>query len=70
MSWRRCGRRRGPLTSLDIARQVIAVRELPDDPKSVSMIRKRVGAALWKLRVRGWAEEVESAGECKQWRLT
>jgi hypothetical protein len=58
-----------PLTSLDIARQVIAVRKLPDDPKTVTMMRKRAGAALWKLKAKGWVEEVEAAGEYKWWRL-
>jgi hypothetical protein len=59
----------GPLTSLDIARQVIAVRKLPDDPKTVTMMRKRVGAALWKLRRAGVAQEVPQAGEYKGWSL-
>lgn len=33
------------------------------------MIRKRVGAALWKLRVKGWVQEVPQEGEYKGWRL-
>lgn len=44
----------GPITSLEIARQVIARRKLSDDPKTVSMIRKRVGAALFKIKAGGW----------------
>jgi hypothetical protein len=59
----------GPITSLDIARQVITVRGLPDEPQMVTMIRKRVGAALWKLKMRGIAEEVAQVGEYKGWRL-
>ena len=59
----------GPLTSLDIARQVIAVRKLPDDAKTVTMVRKRVGAALFKIKAKGWVEEVPQAGEYKGWRL-
>jgi hypothetical protein len=39
------------LTSLDIAEQVVAIRKL--DPSTTTMIRKRVGAALWKLRANG-----------------
>lgn len=58
-----------PLTSLDIARQVIAARKLPGDPQTVSMIRKRVGAALWKLRAKGTVQEVAQVGEYKGWRL-
>lgn len=59
----------GPLTSLDIARQVITRRKLGEDPKTVTMMRKRVGAALWKLRVRGLVREVAQVGEYKGWCL-
>jgi len=59
----------GPLTSLDIARQVIARRELGNDPKTVTMFRKRVGAALWKLRARGLVIDHPLAGEYKGWTL-
>jgi hypothetical protein len=59
----------GPLTSLDIARQVITVRKLPDDPKTVTMVRKRVGAALFKMKVRGWVREIAAVGEYKGWLL-
>lgn len=57
----------GPLTSLDIARQVVAVRKLPDD--AMVMIRKRVGAALWKLKAKGMVTEVPQEGDYKGWRL-
>lgn len=59
----------GPITSLEIARQVIARRKLSDAPKTVSMIRKRVGAALFKLKARGLACDVPQAGEYKGWRM-
>jgi len=58
----------GPLTSLDIARQVIAVRKLADDPPTVTMMRKRVGAALWKLKVKAMVVEIAQAGDYKAWR--
>lgn len=58
-----------PLTSLDIARQVIVRRKLGEDPKTVTMMRKRVGAALWKLRTKGMVQEVPQAGDYKGWRL-
>jgi hypothetical protein len=57
----------GPLTSLDIAEQVIAVRKL--DAGMMLAIRKRVGACLWKLRAKGIVEEFPQAGEYKLWRL-
>lgn len=63
---RSCGE---PATSLQIARQIVAARALPDDAKTVSMLRKRVGAALWKLRAKGIVAEVAQAGEYKGWRL-
>ena len=53
----------GPLTSLDIAKQVVVARKLL--PADVGMMRKRVGAALWKLRVKGIVAEVPQAGDCK-----
>ena len=59
----------GPLSSLDIARQVIAARKLPDDPATVTMMRKRAGAALWKLKAKGIVEEVAQVGDYKGWRL-
>jgi hypothetical protein len=58
-----------PITSLDIARQVIRQRKLADDPKTVVMIRKRVSAAMWKLRMKGMVCEVPQAGEYKGWTL-
>jgi hypothetical protein len=57
-----------PATSLRIARQTVADRALPDDAKTVSMLCKRVGAALWKLRQKGMVEEIAQVGEYKGWR--
>lgn len=55
----------GPLTSLDIARQVVEARKL--DPAMMTPIRKRVGAALWKLKAKGWVSEVAQVGDYKGW---
>jgi len=55
----------GPLTSLDIARQVVEARKL--DPSMMTAIRKRVGAALWKLKAKGWVAEVAQVGDYKGW---
>lgn len=57
----------GPLTSLEIARQVITARKLADDPATVIMMRKRVGASLWKMKQRGWVVEIPQEGEYKGW---
>jgi hypothetical protein len=57
----------GPLTSLDIAEQVVRARKL--DASAVRMIRKRVGAALWKLRAKGIVAEVPQEGDYKGWRI-
>jgi hypothetical protein len=56
-----------PLTSLDIAEQVVKRRKL--DANAVRMIRKRVGAALWKLKMKGIVREVPLDGDYKGWRL-
>jgi hypothetical protein len=55
------------LTSLDIAEQVVKARKL--DANAVRVIRKRVGAALWKLRAKGIVAEVPQEGDYKGWRL-
>lgn len=59
-----------PATSLQIARQILAARALPDDAKTVTKMRKRVGAALWKLRAKGIVAEVPQEGDYKGWRLS
>jgi hypothetical protein len=58
-----------PATSLQIARKIIASRALPDGAKDVTIMRKRVGACLYKLRAKGWVEEVPQSGDYKGWRL-
>jgi hypothetical protein len=63
---RSCGE---PATSLQIARNIIAARALPDGAKDVIRMRKRVGACLWKLRAKGMVAEVPQAGDYKGWRL-
>jgi len=57
------------LTSLDIARRIVVLRTLPEDQETVSMIRKRVGAAMWKLKQKGIVAEVPQAGDYKGWRI-
>ncbi|HEX7946280.1 MAG TPA: hypothetical protein VF495_16550 [Phenylobacterium sp.] len=59
----------GLLTSLDIARRVVMLRNLTEDHETVTLIRKRVGAALWKLKVKAVVVEVPQPGEYKGWRL-
>lgn len=54
-----------PLTSLDIAQQIMAARKL--DVGMTQAIRKRVGACLWKLRAKGLVAEVPLAGDYKGW---
>jgi hypothetical protein len=44
-------------------------RGLKDDPKPTVIIRKRVGACLWKLRDKSIASDVPMAGEYKRWEL-
>lgn len=58
---------KGPLTSLEIAEQIVKARKL--DASLTTTFRKRVGAALWKLKAKGWVEEVPQAGDYKGWRL-
>ncbi|WP_332765958.1 hypothetical protein [Phenylobacterium sp.] len=60
----------GPLTSLDIARQVIAGRKLTEDAPTVQMIRKRVSASLWKLAKAGIVREVALVGDYKGWQVS
>lgn len=58
-----------PRASLEIAEKVIAGRGLVADAKTVIMIRKRVGAALWTYKQRGIAREVPMTGDLKGWTL-
>ena len=56
-----------PLTSLQIAEQIVAARKL--DASMTVAIRKRIGACLWKLKAKGCVEEVPQAGDYKGWIL-
>lgn len=60
---------KAPLTSLEIANGVMQGRGLTPDPKTTILIRKRVGACLWKLQASGVARSVPMAGEYKGWEL-
>jgi len=57
----------GPLTNLEIAKAVIVARGLDANPKTVVMIRKRVGACMSRMSRLGWVKEVPMAGEYKGW---
>ena len=60
-----------PITSLEIAVEVVKGRGLdPNDARAVSLIRKRVGACLFKLKRQGLVEDVATTGSYKGWRLT
>jgi hypothetical protein len=57
-----------PVTSRDIALTVMKGRGLnPDDLELSGVIRKRVGACLWKLKQNGLAREVPMVGDLKGW---
>jgi hypothetical protein len=57
-----------PLASLEIAIEVVKGRGLdPNDPRAVSLIRKRVGACLFHLRAKGLARDVATTGPYKEW---
>ena len=58
----------GPVTSRDIALAVMKGRGLnPDDLELSTVIRKCVGACLWKLKQNGLAREVPIIGDLKGW---
>lgn len=60
----------GPLTSLEIAVAVVKGRGLdPTDRRAVTLIRKRVGACLFKLKEKGLVREVASEGTYKRWEM-
>ena len=60
----------GPLTSLEIAIEVVKGRGLdPNDPRAVSLIRKRVGACLFHLKAKGTARDGPTTGPYKGWEL-
>jgi hypothetical protein len=57
-----------PVTSRDIAATVMKGRGLnPDDLELSGVIRKRVGACLWKLKQSGLAREAPMVGDLKGW---
>jgi hypothetical protein len=58
-----------PVTSLEIAKKVIAGRGLNADQATTILIRKRVGAALRKYEQRGIARELATTGGLKAWVL-
>ena len=59
-----------PLTSPEIAIEVVKGRGLdPNDPRAVSLIRKRVGACLFSLKGKGIARDVPTTGPYKGWKL-
>ena len=59
-----------PLTSLEIAIEVVKGRGLdPNDPRAVTLIRKRVGACLFHLKAKGVARDVRTSGPYKGWEL-
>lgn len=58
----------GPLTTLEMAVEVVKGRGLdPNDARAVSLIRKRVGACLYRLVDKGLAREVPQVGSYKAW---
>ena len=60
-----------PVTSRDIALAVMKGRGLnPEDLELTTVIRKRVGACLWKLKQNGLAREVPMVGDLKGWTQT
>ena len=59
-----------PATTLEIAYKVMEGRGLnTNDERAVIVIRKRVGACLYKLRRNGVVREVATTGEYKRWEM-
>lgn len=57
-----------PASSLEITYAVMKGRSLDtNDVRAVQVIRKRVGACLYKLKTKGVVQEVLSEGEYKLW---
>ena len=57
----------GPITTLEIAKAVIAARGLGGGARTVVVIRKRVGACMTRLARLGWVSEVPAKGDYKGW---
>ncbi len=59
-----------PVTTRDIALVVMKARGLnPEDQALLVMIRKRVGACMWKLKQQGAVKEIAGMGDLKQWMI-
>ncbi len=59
-----------PSTSLEIAHAVMQARGLnTDDTRAVIVMRKRVGACLYKLKQKGVVRDVAYTGEYKRWEM-
>lgn len=57
-----------PVTCLEIAVEVVKGRGLdPNDPRAVSLIRKRVNACMFRMVQKGLAKEVPASGTYKEW---
>ena len=61
----------GPLTSLEIAVYIASTKGYDaSDRNRMTVIRKRVGACLFKLKQKGVVRAVPQAGEYKGWEQT
>lgn len=59
-----------PATSLEITYAVMEGRGLDTaDTRAVILIRKRVGACLYKMKRNGYVREVAFVGEYKRWEM-
>ena len=59
-----------PVTTRDVALTVMKARGLnPEDQALLVMIRKRVGACMWKLKRDGAVREEAGVGDLKEWIL-
>jgi len=62
---------KGPVTTRDIALVVMTARGLnSEDAEMLVIIRKRVGACVWKLKQTGHVREVPADGDLKAWVLS
>jgi hypothetical protein len=62
---------KGPVTTRDIALVVMKARGLnSEDAEMLVVIRKRVGACMWKLKQTGHVREVPADGDLKAWLLS
>jgi hypothetical protein len=62
---------KAPVTTRDIALVVMKARGLnSEDVEMLVVIRKRVGACMWKLKQAGHVREVPADGDLKAWALS